>query len=160
MSVSTTTNYKLKKPSDDEFYDVSRYRDNMDAIDAQMKANSTATDGKADKATTVTGYGITDAYTKTETDTLLKAKAETTNNVNATLSASSWSSGVYSFETTYPSSTYDLTVEPDGDKITDAQYKAWNGLKAVGSMSNKLIAKGKTPTVDIPVILKVVKKGA
>lgn len=31
--------------------------------------------GKADKATTLAGYGITDAYTKTEADTLLSAKA-------------------------------------------------------------------------------------
>ena len=31
--------------------------------------------GKADSATTLAGYGITDAYTSTETDTLLAAKA-------------------------------------------------------------------------------------
>lgn len=34
--------------------------------------------GKADKATTLAGYGITDAYTKTEADTLLAGKASTT----------------------------------------------------------------------------------
>lgn len=33
--------------------------------------------GKADKATTLQGYGITDAYTKTEVDTALGAKANT-----------------------------------------------------------------------------------
>ena len=33
-------------------------------------------DYKADKATTLAGYGITDAYTKTEADTLLGAKAD------------------------------------------------------------------------------------
>lgn len=33
--------------------------------------------GKADKATTLQGYGITDAYTKTEVDTALGAKADT-----------------------------------------------------------------------------------
>lgn len=32
--------------------------------------------GKADKATTLAGYGITDAYTKTEADTLLGAKVD------------------------------------------------------------------------------------
>lgn len=37
----------------------------------------TLLNGKADKATTLAGYGITDAYTKTETDTLLSAKADT-----------------------------------------------------------------------------------
>ena len=34
-------------------------------------------DNKADKATTLAGYGITDAYTKTETDTALAGKANT-----------------------------------------------------------------------------------
>ena len=33
--------------------------------------------GKADKATTLAGYGITDAYTKTETGTLLDGKVDT-----------------------------------------------------------------------------------
>ena len=32
--------------------------------------------GKADAATTLTGYGITDAYTKTETDTAVRKKAD------------------------------------------------------------------------------------
>ena len=33
-------------------------------------------DAKADAATTLAGYGIADAYTKTETDGLLDAKAD------------------------------------------------------------------------------------
>ena len=44
----------------------------QDAVDAL----ETIVDGKADKATTLAGYGITDAYTKTETDGLLDAKAD------------------------------------------------------------------------------------
>lgn len=44
----------------------------QDAVDAL----ETTVDGKADKATTLAGYGITDAYTKTETDGLLGAKAD------------------------------------------------------------------------------------
>lgn len=35
-----------------------------------------ALDGKADKATTLSGYGITDAYTKTETNEVLDTKAD------------------------------------------------------------------------------------
>ena len=38
-------------------------------------ALATKINGKADAATTIAGYGITDAYTSTETDTLLAAKA-------------------------------------------------------------------------------------
>lgn len=39
-------------------------------------ATQTALDGKADKATTLAGYGITDAYTKTEVDTALNGKQD------------------------------------------------------------------------------------
>lgn len=45
--------------------------DNVDAIEALEAVAA----GKADKATTLAGYGITNAYTKTEVDTALSAKA-------------------------------------------------------------------------------------
>ena len=41
------------------------------------KAVATALADKADTATTLSGYGITDAYTKTEVDTALSGKADT-----------------------------------------------------------------------------------
>lgn len=41
-------------------------------------------DGKADKATTLSGYGITDAYTKTESNSLLDAKADKSNTYTKT----------------------------------------------------------------------------
>ena len=40
------------------------------------KADKTALDGKADKETTLAGYGITDAYTKTEADGKYATKAQ------------------------------------------------------------------------------------
>jgi hypothetical protein len=42
-----------------------------DALAAYAKTNSTALDGKADKATTLAGYGIADAYTKDEANTAI-----------------------------------------------------------------------------------------
>ena len=44
---------------------------------ANVTGLQTALDGKADDATTLSGYGITDAYTKTEADTLLAGKSAT-----------------------------------------------------------------------------------
>ncbi len=41
----------------------------------QNKIINTALDGKAAKATTLAGYGITDAYTQTQVDTAVNAKA-------------------------------------------------------------------------------------
>ena len=44
---------------------------NLSVLEGITSAKVTAWDGKADKATTLAGYGITDAYTKTETDTAI-----------------------------------------------------------------------------------------
>ncbi len=49
------------------------YQTKADATTAAADVQ-TALDGKADKATTLAGYGITDAYTKTETDGLVGVK--------------------------------------------------------------------------------------
>lgn len=49
----------------------------LDKVDEAHLATALASkiNGKADKASTLEGYGITDAYTKSATDTLLSAKA-------------------------------------------------------------------------------------
>ena len=47
-------------------------------VELAEKADKTALDGKADKETTLAGYGITDAYTKTETDGKYATKAQGT----------------------------------------------------------------------------------
>ncbi len=75
-----------------------------------------------------------------------------------TLSASVWSNGVYSFESTYPASIYDLEIALDST-ATSEQAEAFNGAQIAGSAtSNAIKAYGIVPTVDIPVILKVVNK--
>lgn len=54
-----TTNYNLTKPLESEFYDVGVQNENMDKIDAQMKANADAIkdlqDGQSNKADLVEG---------------------------------------------------------------------------------------------------------
>lgn len=54
-------------------------------VTAHETAVNTALDGKADKATTLEGYGITDAYNKTEIDAYLKT---ITDNLNTKISGS------------------------------------------------------------------------
>lgn len=76
----------------------------------------------------------------------------------ATLLASGWSNGTYSFETDYPKATYDLEIALDSTATT-AQAEAFNGAQIAGSAtSNAIKAYGIVPTVDIPVVLKVVRK--
>ena len=75
-----------------------------------------------------------------------------------TLSASVWSNGVYSFESTYPASIYDLEVALNSTATT-AQAEAFNGAQIVGSATSNIVkAYGVVPTVDIPIIIKVVTK--
>ena len=78
----------------------------------------------------------------------------------STLLASSWDSAAktYSFETNYPMATYDIEIALDST-ATEEQAVAFNGAQIVGSATSNIIkAYGEVPTVDIPVIVKVVKK--
>lgn len=78
--------------------------------------------------------------------------------VTDTLSASGWSNKTYSFESQYPNSTYDIEIEP-GSSCTEAQLSAWTRAKLVGSATQNVVkAAGEVPTVDIPIIVKVVIK--
>lgn len=77
-----------------------------------------------------------------------------------TLLASSWdhTSKTYSFETDYPNATYDLEIALDSTATT-AQAEAFNGAQIVGSATANVVkAYGIVPTVDIPIILRVVNK--
>ena len=78
----------------------------------------------------------------------------------ATLRASNWDSSAktYSFETDYPSASYDIEVALDSI-ATSEQVEAFNGAQIVGSATSNIVkAYGDVPTIDIPVILKVVTK--
>lgn len=75
-----------------------------------------------------------------------------------TLVASGWSLERYSLESMYPATTYDITIEPN-NTCTKIQLAAWSAANIVGNAtSNTIRAFGTVPTVDIPVIIKAVKK--
>ena len=61
----------------DNFHEVITFLDGIkdnEKLSAKLVALQEAIDKKQDPATTLAGYGITDAYTKTETDSKLSAK--------------------------------------------------------------------------------------
>ena len=75
-----------------------------------------------------------------------------------TIQASGWSSGVYSFESAFPSATYDIEIELDST-ATESQVEAWSSAKPTAVFgTNTMKALGDVPTVDIPVIVKAVVK--
>ena len=75
-----------------------------------------------------------------------------------TILTSGWSSGVYSFESDFPSETYDIEIELDST-ATESQVEAWSSAKPTAVFgTNTMKALGDVPTVDIPVIVKKVMK--
>ena len=75
-----------------------------------------------------------------------------------TILTSGWSSGVYSFESDFPSATYDIEIELDST-ATVSQVEAWISAKVTSVFNtNTMKALGDVPTVDIPVIVKKVVK--
>lgn len=82
-------------------------------------------------------------------------KASITENI---LSVSGWNNNTYSFETVYPFATYDIEIALNST-ATMAQAEAFNFAQLVGSATSNIItAFGDVPTVDIPIIVKAVKK--
>lgn len=73
------------------------------------------------------------------------------------LRSSEWdaTTKTYSFESIHPNASYDIEVHIDGDNCTDEQLEAWIVAKPLSSSTNKIVAKGDIPTVDIPVILTI-----
>ena len=78
--------------------------------------------------------------------------------VDSTLEAATWADGEYSLEATYPAASYNLYISV-ANTATLEQSVAWNSARILANYSsNVLVASGATPTVDIPVVIKVVKK--
>lgn len=155
----STTTFNIKQALNDNW---THLKELIEEIRERISESETELTSKVDKEA---GKGLSsndfdDAY-KAKLDGLETefGKYETKSTmIAATIFASGWSDGQYSFEDSYPNATYDLSVEPDST-CTEAQLDAWSGARIVGnSAGNVLKAFGDVPTVDIPVILEVKKK--
>ena len=79
--------------------------------------------------------------------------------VNVTMSQSGWSNSQYSFEDTYPSANYNISVSV-ASTASSAQFDAFGKAKIVGNTTTNVVkALGTVPAVDIPVMLKITRKG-
>ena len=75
--------------------------------------------------------------------------------IQMVISAAAWSNGVYSFESDFANMYYDIEVELDST-ATSEQLEAWSIAKPTAVFgTNTMKALGDVPTVDIPVIVKV-----
>ena len=90
-------------------------------------------------------------------DTIYPITEETYTNV--TMTSGGWSNSQYSFEDDYPNSKYNISVSVDST-ATSAQFDAFGKAKIVGNATTNVVkALGTVPTVDIPVMLKITRKG-
>lgn len=86
------------------------------------------------------------------------SKANKATFVESTMVAASWANSEYSFEATYPGVSYDIEIQPSGN-CTQEQLEAWGAAQLVGNITNNTAkALGTVPTVDIPIIIKVLAK--
>lgn len=78
---------------------------------------------------------------------------------NYTLAASGWSNKQYAgINTAYPASTYDIDLFISGS-ATMNQVVAFSAAQVGGSFANNiLVARGIQPTIDIPVVLRIMTK--
>ena len=103
---------------------IAEHKDAADALTA-------AVGNKADKATTLTGYGITDAYTKTEVDTKI---SDAISSATGGESAASVKAALEAYETSNDARVNALEADTHThankaviDGITANQVSAWDG---------------------------------
>lgn len=81
--------------------------------------------------------------------------------VELTIERAKWSGNKYSLENKYPFSQYDVYILDYGATATEAEMFAWGDAMVKGSMTeNVLTAIGTKPTIDVHVVIELVKKGA
>lgn len=120
-------------------------------VTAHETAVNTALDGKADKATTLEGYGITDSYTKTELD----AKFTTiTDNLNTKITAADVDTKIATAKTeTLEAAASDAAEKLSariGDIPTDTTVKSYidTAIGSGGTASAEAIAQAKQEAID------------
>lgn len=75
-----------------------------------------------------------------------------------TLMAGGWGGNTYDLESQYPSATYDIEIFPASTATAEQAEAYGNAMLASNLDANIVTALGTVPTVNIPVIVKAVKK--
>ena len=120
-------------------------------VTAHEAAVNTALDGKADKATTLEGYGITDAYTKTVIDEKVQI---ITDNLNTKITAADVDTKIATAKTeTLEAAASDAAKKLDariGDIPTDTTVKSYidTAVGSGGTASAEAIAQAKQEAIN------------
>lgn len=120
-------------------------------VNAHETSVNEALTGKADKATTLSGYGITDAYTKTEIDSTIEA---ITNNLNTKISSTEVDTKIATAKEETLSEAATAANEAlearVGDIPSDTTIKSYidTAVGSGGTSSAEAIARAKQEAID------------
>ena len=119
----------------------------------QNKVVNAALAGKADKATTLSGYGITDAYTKTETDDAITAEVEKLDVSDSAVA------GSYVTEVSEADGKISVTREAADSKPTSSSRKMVESGGVYTDISNEAKTRGAMGAKNLmPFDLSVMKE--
>lgn len=100
-----------------------------------------------------------DNNTKAVEKRVKKLEDERPSQVELTIEQAKWSGNKYSLEDKYPFSQYDIYILDYGANVTEEEMFAWGDAMVKGSITeNVLTAIGTKPTIDIHLVIEVVKK--
>ena len=120
-------------------------------VGAHESAVNTALEGKADKATTLSGYGITDAYNKTEIDSQLKT---ITDNLNTKISGADVDTKIATAKTETLEEAAEAAASALEDRVgeipadTTIQSYIDTAVGSGGTASAQAIATAKQEAID------------
>lgn len=151
-----TTLDKVLDEIDDKIVDTNDKVDNIDLSANKVEYTDTHTLG----ATNVQ-QAVDKTVNKVDTDiiNLEKKIKESRTVISSTLLASKWKENTYNFEEEYPFSQYTVYVCGYADTASVAQRDAYSDAELASVLTDQSIkALGTKPTIDVPVVLEVVKK--
>lgn len=131
-AIEDLTTYVGTLPEDAGASDVVGYVDDsiISAVDEEAQRVDSLLADKADKATTLAGYGITDAYNRGDIDTAIAdAKTDASNKDAAVLAAAQQASAAV--QTALDTHTDDTTIH-----VTAADKTTWNAALQAGDITS------------------------
>lgn len=146
-----TTLDKVLDEIDDKIVDTSNKVDNIDLAANKVKYTDTHTLGATN---------VQQAVDKT-VEKVKKLEDERPSQVELTIERAKWSGNKYSLEDKYPFNQYDVYILDYGATATEQEMFAWGDAMIKGSMTeNVLTAIGTKPTIDVHIVVELIKKGA
>jgi hypothetical protein len=114
------------------------------ALSTKVSANETVLAQKADKANTLKGYGIEDAYTKEESDTLLNKKTDKTEFEAVKVVVGDANSGLVKDVNDLKNASQNITADDQGNTKVDGTLVVEDTIVVQGKdVTSQLITDGK-----------------